>query len=105
MKDFQIQILELRRLLHELKDQHDDICIRLRLVGSMWQQNFLKVAKVTEHGAVLFDQRTHQIITVNDLREVVQFEIDARYQSFHPHNHYDIAANMNISKPHADTSR
>jgi hypothetical protein len=105
MKDFQIQILELRRLLHELKDQQANTCIRFRLVGEMWQQNFLKILKVTEFGVVLMDERSHQKITIVDLRQVVQFEIDARYQSFHPHNHYAIETTVNISERHANSGR
>jgi hypothetical protein len=105
MQDNQIQALELRRLLYELKDQRPDICIRLRLIGEMWQPSFTRVIKLTEEGVVLLNDHNNQAVVVKDLREVVQFEIDARYQNYHPHNHYNLETTMHISERHVNTGR
>jgi hypothetical protein len=104
MDSGQVQVLELRRLLYELKDQRSDICIRFRLLGEMWQTSFLRVIKLTPNGVVLFDERHEEAITVRDLREVVQFEIDAPYQNYHPHNHYTVETTMMVSERHVSSS-
>lgn len=103
MQEGKIQILELRRLLYELKDQRPDICVRFRLLGDKWQPNFARVIKLTEEGVVLMDESNNQAIIVQDLREVVQFEIDARYQNYHPHNHYSLETIMNITERHVSS--
>jgi hypothetical protein len=101
------QILEheLRRLLYELKDKRPDICIRFRLMGQMWQSEFWRVVALTENGVALINAPSNQICIVKNLREVVQFEIDSRYQNFHPHDHYSVPSTINVKERHADPSR
>jgi hypothetical protein len=105
MTSNQIQALELKRLLHELKDQRPDICIRFRLIGEMWQPTFFRVVALTDNGVALFDSLSNEIAMIKDLREVVQFEIDGKYQNFHPHDHYDINSPLNIKERHAYSRR
>lgn len=100
MPEGQVQILELRRLLYELKDQRPDICVRFRLLGEMWQPSFARVFRLTEEGVFLLNDSNKQLIEVKDLREVIQFELDARYQNYHPHNHYSMEPIMNITERH-----
>ena len=85
-----ITLPEFKRLLHELKDNGTHICIRLRMLGQMWQNQFLRVFVVTDNGAVLMDQNTNKIEIVTSLSDIVQFELDTRYQTFHPFNHYKV---------------
>jgi hypothetical protein len=101
----QIREYELRQLLYELKDKRPDICIRFRLIGQMWQSEFWRVVTLTENGVALINASNNQICIVNDLREVVQFEIDSRYQNFHPHDHYSIPSSINVKEKYADSSR
>lgn len=98
-------MLELRRLLYELKDQRPDICVRFRLLAEMWQPNFMRVIKLTENGVVLLSERNSESVFIKDLREIVQFEIDARYQNYHPHNHYHMEPILTISERHANSGR
>jgi hypothetical protein len=105
MQDGQVQVLELRRLLYELKDQRPDICVRFRLIGEMWQPNFAQVIKLTEEGVVLLNEKTNEPFAVRDLREIVQFELDARYQNYHPHFHYDVQPHLNITERHVSSNR
>jgi hypothetical protein len=100
MSDSEIQVLELRRLLYELKDQRPDICIRFRLIGEMWQSSFSKVDKLTESGVILTSEATGLCVEIKDLREIVQFEIDGKYQNYLPHYHYNVTPTMNISERH-----
>ncbi len=87
-----ISVLELRRLLHELKDSNSTTLIRPRLLGQMWHPAFLKVFLVTEHGAVFLDPLTNKTEIIPVLSDIVQFELDSRYQIYHPYFHYKISA-------------
>jgi hypothetical protein len=84
-----ISILELKRLLADLKS-HTDICIRFRLLGKFWDNSFHQVESVTEKGVVLNNPTLRQRVEIQDLQNIVQFEIDKKYQNFQPHDHYDV---------------
>lgn len=90
--DNQLSILELKKLLHSLKDLRPDICIRFRLIGEMWQNNHLHILNVTEKGIVLNDQKTNKLIFIQDLKNVMQFELDHSFQQYQPHFHYSISS-------------
>ena len=85
-----ISILELRRLLHTIIDNRLDTCFRYRLLGEMWQPNFLRVYQVTEKGVLLLEECTNKLRCIDDLSHIMQFEIDAAVHNFAPHNHYSI---------------
>ena len=85
-----ISVLELKRLLIDLKEKRPDICIRYRLLGEMWVMNSMRVIHVTENGALLNDEQNNRLINLVDLSSVMQFEIDAPFQGFQPHFHYNV---------------
>ena len=85
-----ISVLEFRRLLVDLRSKRPDICIRYRLLGEMWGMNTLRVIHVTEKGAILNDETTNKVINLSDLSFIMQFEIDAPFQGFEPHFHYNV---------------
>lgn len=103
MTENQIQVLELRRLLHELKDKSPNTCVRFRLIGEMWQKNFTRIVRLTEQGVVVFDGDQILPTEIKDLREVIQFELDARYQNYHPHNHYNLETSLNVTEKHVSS--
>ncbi len=85
-----ISVLELKRLLVDLKEKRPDICLRYRLLGEMWANNFMRVIHVSEHGVLLNDEHTNRLINLSDLSLMMQFEIDAPFQGFQPHFHYHV---------------
>lgn len=89
MNNTLISVLELRRLMVDLAEKRPDISIRFRLLGDMWSVNFLRVIRITEKGAVLFDE-SHGLVSVSDLNFVMQVEIDRPFQGFQPHYHYEV---------------
>jgi len=89
-KSSPIHVLELRRLLYELKDRRPDICVRFRLIGEMWQPSFLQLFKFTENGVVLVHPTTNQHVLVSDLYKVIQFEVESTFQMYRPHFHYKV---------------
>jgi hypothetical protein len=93
-KNNPVPVLELRRLLHELKDLRPDICIRFRLIGEMWQTFHLRIVKVTEKGVALNDEHTNKLMFIRDLKHVMQFELDKAFQQYQPHFHYVVDARV-----------
>ena len=85
-----ISTLELRRLFFNLRDQRPDICIRLRLLGKMWTDEFVKIKVVTEQGALFEDEKNDQLIHVSDMLNIIQFELDKPYGDLRPHFHYEV---------------
>jgi hypothetical protein len=81
-------VLELRRLLYALKESRPDIYFRFRLMGEMWQPNFMGVLLFTETGVALNDRQTSKVHFISDLNNVMQFEIDQAFQQYQPHFHY-----------------
>jgi hypothetical protein len=85
-----VTVLELRRLLVELRDKRPDICVRFRLLGEMWFTHFTRIILMTESGVILNNEVTNQLIRVADLSNVMQFEIDHTFQNYKPYYHYDM---------------
>lgn len=86
----EVSVVELRRLLVELKEHRPDICIRYRMLGQMWAQNFLRVVLVTARGVLLNDETENKLKTIPDLSQIIQFELDKPFQSYRPYFHYEI---------------
>lgn len=93
-----VAVLELRRLLFELKDLRPDVCVRLRELGAMWQTNFCHVVKMTETGVILCDTSTNEFCFIKNLSNVIQFELDSAFQTYEPHYHYLIQADMTLER-------
>ncbi len=85
-----ISTLELKGLLLDLKDKRPDVCIRFRLLGEMWAENFMRVIMITEKGAIFNDESINEFVNVSDLANIMQFEVDNRFQNFQPHYHYEV---------------
>ena len=85
-----VAVLELRRLLIELREHRPDICIRYRLMGQMWAQSFVRIIGVTGEGVLLNDESSNRMIAIPNLSTVMQFELDKTFRSFEPHYHYDV---------------
>jgi hypothetical protein len=85
-----ISVVELRRLLIEVKEKKPEVCVRFRLIGELWARSFMSVAAVTDRGVVLKEDVNNTFTAISNLSDVIQFEIDEPFQSFKPYNHYDV---------------
>ena len=85
-----VSVLELRRLLYTIVDNRLTACFRYRLLGEMWQPSFFRVVEVTENGVMLNEESTDSFKCLQDLSQIMQFEIDVAVHNFLPHNHYDL---------------
>ena len=86
-----VVILELRRVLVELREHRPDICIRYRLLGQMWVPNFHRVIQVTEEGVILNDETSERVVSIRSLAQFMQFELDKPFQLYQPYFHYDVS--------------
>ena len=85
-----VNVLELKRLLVELAEHKIDVCIRLRLLGDVWQLNHSKVLRVTDNSVALLDEFTNKLLFIQDLNNVMQFELDGQFQHYKPNYHYTV---------------
>jgi hypothetical protein len=88
-----ITVVELKRLLTDLKEKRPDICIRYRLLGEMWISHYRRVVVLTERGALFNDEEINKLINLADLSMIMQFELDQAFQEYQPHFHYDVESN------------
>jgi hypothetical protein len=86
----EVSLVELRRLLVEVKEKKPGVCVRFRLMGELWAKSFMSIAGVTEKGVVLRDDSANTFVAITNLSDVIQFEIDEPFQSYKPYNHYDV---------------
>ena len=82
---------ELKRLIITLKDHSPNARIRFRLIGSMWEKNFLEIVHATTENAVIVQDRKSDQMKFISLGNVVEFEIEQRFQNFKPLYHYKVA--------------
>jgi hypothetical protein len=85
-----ISVVDLRKLLTDLKERRPDICIRYRLLGEMWMTNFVSIVFISERGALVHDEVNQKILAINDLTNVMQFELDGPFQGYQPFFHYEV---------------
>jgi hypothetical protein len=74
---------------------HPEISFRFRLLGEMWQRNFMYVINVVDGGVKLTDETTKRQVFVPDLKMIVQFELDGQIHSFEPYFHYAVGPEQN----------
>ena len=85
-------ILELKRLLVLLAENVHTVRFRYRLMGEMWEPNFVRVARVTDEGVFLRDEKKNKVISIPNLKLIMQFELDGSIHTFQPNFHYDVKA-------------
>jgi hypothetical protein len=85
-----LTVLELKRLLIELKEKRPDICIRYRLIGEMWMDNFTSIRSVVGNSMFVNYERIGMSIHIPNIGNIIQFEIDHTFQQYEAHFHYDV---------------
>jgi hypothetical protein len=88
-----VSALQLKQLLIHITDT--SICFRFRLLGGMWMKNLMKVSTVRENSVMLYDEKDSKYHLVG-LNDIMQFEIDERYQGYQPHFHYEVKSSSEL---------
>lgn len=85
-----VSVLEVRKLLYDLRDNHVGVSVRFRRLGEMWKPNFMTIVDLNDRGAIFSDATTTDFVFVTDLVEIMQFELDNRFQAYEPFYHYEV---------------
>ena len=85
-----LSIPELKRLLYEIRDRQPYTCIRVRFIGEMWQQDFLRVVSTNEDEVIFSNEASGKLLKVKDLATIMQFELDHNFHQFLAYFHYDV---------------
>src|SRR5205085_5231724 len=85
-----VTVPELRKLLYDLRDHRVDVLIRFRRLGEMWKPNFMTIVDLNDRGAIFNDATTNEFVFAMDLGDIMQFEIDNRFQMYEPFYHYEV---------------
>ena len=84
---------QVKALLTEIAANPCGVCIRTRLLGEMWHPNFMHLLMITKGGVIIFnDEILRKAVTIMRVEDVIQFEIDRKFQNYEPHFHYDVGA-------------
>jgi hypothetical protein len=86
-----ISISELKRLLYDLNDKQSYTCIRFRLLGEMWQKNFLRIFSINDEAVIFSDETSGRLLRITELMTIMQFELDHNFQQFIAYFHYDVS--------------
>ena len=86
-----ISISELKRLLYDLHDKQVNTCIRIRVLGEMWQKNFLRIFSINDDAVIFSDEISGRLLKITDLLTIMQFELDHNFQQFIAYFHYDVS--------------
>lgn len=68
-----------------------NVKIKCLFEGKSWTGPFLSVLLVTEKGAVLKDESSDKILSITFLGQVVQFVLDAPFDSYYSEQTYAVA--------------
>lgn len=63
-------------------------------MGAMWEQNFFRVIHVTDNGFFFKDPVNNRMISIPNLKMIMQFEVDGSVHTFQPNFHYDVVPNF-----------
>jgi len=78
---------------------HSDIRIRVRIFGRMWEDHFADIIRVTDD-VVIIQTAKHCELKCIPISDLVQFELEDRFQLFDCFNHYTVkhenASNLHL---------
>jgi hypothetical protein len=83
-----ISTLEFKRIVFDIWEHAPATRIRVRVMGQLWMKNYVQIVHITGSNAMIVqdkDQMKH--VSIND---VAEFEVEAKFQDFNPHNHYQV---------------
>jgi hypothetical protein len=85
-----ITVPELCSLLHELIEKRPDIGIRFRMLGEMWLNHFMHAAFLAGKSGIFKHEQNGNLIAIQDLSNVMQFELDHSFNNFQAYFHYEV---------------
>lgn len=92
-----VSSLEFKRLLVDIRDRRPDVRIRVRLAGKMWGERFCSIDFIAENQLVLHEESQDEYFYINNVSDVIQFELECSFFGFHAFYHYEVLAPETIS--------
>ena len=86
-------ILQLKQHLIDIMENGHGVCVRFRMIGELWQQNFSRIVNVSENRVLITHEEKDQLISL-DLRSVMQFEVDKKFKGLEPYFHYEVVPEL-----------
>ena len=84
-----ITAVELKRLLVTLHGYSPCVFFRCRQVGAMWMKRHAQISSITGNSVILYNEKESKYTFV-DINNIVQFDLDERFQHYQPHCHYEV---------------
>ena len=86
-----ITTTELKRLIAELLDHRPGTRIRFRLMGNMWENDYVQIVHATANSLVAQQVNTNELRFIS-LKQIMEFEVEQKFREFRPHFHYKVQA-------------
>jgi hypothetical protein len=84
--------IEFKRLLCDIRDRRPDVRVRVRLIGKMWSEHFCSVDFINENQVVLFSQPDGLYQYINNIGDIINFELECSFFGFRAFYHYEVLA-------------
>ena len=91
-----VLLSDFKNLVLLLKNFGPSTCLRVRLQGEMWINDFMhlggliKESKDDFSGIILNDETADKAVVINDVSRIIQFEIDKPLRGYRPFFHYTV---------------
>lgn len=85
-----ITTTEFKRLIFDLWEHAPQTKIRSRTLGKMWETNFLQIIHVAASDSLIVQDNKAEQMKYISLSDVVEFEVESKFQNFSPHIHYHV---------------
>jgi len=85
-----LSTIEFRRLLHDIRDRRPDVRIRVRIIGKMWGDRFCTIDFINENQVVLFDETEDYYHYINNIDDIIQFELECSFFGYQAFYHYEV---------------
>lgn len=98
-----VSVTELKILILSIVEKRQPIGIRFRLIGQLWYPNFLRVIRSSNESEILFhDEKINKHMSISDLSNIIQFELDSRFEHYQPNFHYQVTIHEIMDQTNKD---
>jgi hypothetical protein len=92
-----VSVAELRRLFFDIRDRRPDVRVRVRILGKMWAESFCSIDFISGGQVVLFDSTEDHYHYVNNINDIIQFELECPFLGYIAFYHYEVVGVLNAA--------
>ncbi len=87
-----VSVNELKILILSIVEKRQPIGFRYRLIGQLWNPDFLRIISSSNESEILFlDEKIIKHMSISVLSNIIQFELDSRFEHYQPNFHYQVS--------------